>query len=98
MREKESIDNPPAKRSLKSYASKVFQESSVGVVAGVAQTSSTRRKFFKILVLILCLSGFLYQAGTYLSVVLQYPTAVDIDVLRPDTYNIPAYTFCNSNR
>lgn len=97
MRE-ESMDNPPTKRTLKHYASRVFQESSVGIVSSVAQATSTKRKVFKILILIACLSGFLYQSGTYLSVVLQYPTAVDIDVLRPDTYNIPAYTFCDNNR
>lgn len=98
MHEKGSVENSESKDRLKNYASRVFQESSVGVVATIAQTSSTKRKVFKTVVFFICLSGFLYQAGTYLSIVLQYPTAVDIDVLRPDTYNIPAYTFCDSNR
>ena len=80
-----------------SYASKVFQESSVGMGSSLSQTASLQRKAFKILALVLCSFGFLYQSGTFLAVVFQYPTTVDVDIVRPDELQVPGYTFCDNS-
>lgn len=80
-----------------SYASKVFQESSVGMVSSLSQTNSLRRKAFKLLALFLCLFGFLYQSGSFLSVVFQYPTTVDVNILRPTELQVPGFTFCDNS-
>lgn len=93
-----SVDNASTEKSVKRYTSTIFPESSLGILSSVAQITSTKRKIFKIFLIIGCLSGFLYQSGIYLSVFFQYPTAVDIDVTTPNTYIIPAYTFCDNNR
>lgn len=92
-----SHERSEKRNSTKTYASKVFQESSVGLVSSLAHTSSTPRRIFKVIALILCLTGFLYQSGKFLSVVFQYPTTVGINILRPDVLDVPAFTFCNNN-
>uniref|UniRef100_T1E1P4 Putative degenerin n=1 Tax=Cupiennius salei TaxID=6928 RepID=T1E1P4_CUPSA len=99
MEEKQSPEDPQTKgRSpVRSYASRVFQESSVGMVSSLAQTSSTRRRVFKVLALIACLTGFLYQTGQFLAVVFRYPTSVDIDIIRPEMLTVPGFTFCDNN-
>lgn len=80
-----------------SYATRVFQESSVGIVSTLSQTDSLRRKAFKILAFLLCLLGFLYQSGQFLAAVFQYPTTVDVDIERPNTLQVPGYTFCDNS-
>lgn len=84
-------------KSLKSYATDTFRESSIGMVATIASTYNKNRKIFKSFVLAFCLIGFLYQCITFLKVVFQYPTSVSVDIQRPQTFEVPAYTFCNNN-
>lgn len=85
------------KNTVKNYASRVFQESSIGMIVSIVATNSRGREVFKTLILTLCISGFLYQCATYLIHVLQYHTVVNVVIERPESYKIPAYTFCNNN-
>ncbi|XP_035221237.1 acid-sensing ion channel 1C-like isoform X2 [Stegodyphus dumicola] len=86
------------KRScLKKYISKVFKESSVTVVSSILCTVDNRRKAFRTIVLLICLTGFLYQCITFLGYAFQYPTNLDIDIQKPEFLEVPAYTFCNDN-
>lgn len=85
------------KQSLKSYASRIFQESTIGIISSIATTHSKYRRFFKIFLSSLCITGFLYQCVTFLNHVFEYPTVINIAVDRSDTYSRPAYTFCNNN-
>lgn len=97
-----TIDEKPnnansRKRSVKSYAAKVFQESTIGMVSSIVTTHSQYRRVFKTFLFLLCISGFLYQLVTFLNHVFTYPTTVDVEIETPDTYDIPAYTFCTNN-
>lgn len=85
------------KRSVKSYATKVFQESTIGMVSSIVSTHSKYRRIFKTLLFLICISGFLYQCVTFLNHVFTYPTTVDVDIEKLETYDIPAYTFCTNN-
>ena len=96
MDEKSNKDNTQ-KRSVRSYATKVFQESTVGMVSSIVTTHSKYRRIFKTLLFLLCISGFLYQCARFLNHVFEYPTTVDIKIEKPDTYEMPAYTFCTNN-
>lgn len=85
-------------KRLKSYADSVFRESSIGMVSTIASTHNKNRKIFKSLILTMCLIGFLYQCITFLKVVFQYPTSVHLDIRRPKKFDVPAFSFCNSNK
>ncbi|CAL1275091.1 unnamed protein product [Larinioides sclopetarius] len=85
------------KKSVRNYASNVFKESSVSIVSSIVATGNVRRKVFRILVFFLFTAGFLYQCIKFLCYVLQYPTIVNIEMIRPKEYMAPAYTFCNYN-
>ncbi|GBM97330.1 hypothetical protein AVEN_115864-1 [Araneus ventricosus] len=93
----ESPEEPAPKKSVKTYASKVFKESSVSIVSSIVATGNVRRKVFRILVFLLFTVGFLYQCIKFLCYMLQYPTVVNIEMSRPKEYMAPAYTFCNYN-
>lgn len=95
--DKNPLNMQTSKRPVKKYASRVFQESSIGMIVSIVATNSRGRKVFKTLILTLCISGFLYQCATYLIHVLQYHTVVNVVIERPENYKIPAYTFCNNN-
>lgn len=94
---KKSYNTISKKQSVKSYATRVFQESTVGIVSSIVASHSNYRRFFKLLLFSLCVSGFLYQCITFLNHVLEYPAVMDLAIDRSNTYNIPAYTFCINN-
>ncbi|GFT40532.1 uncharacterized protein NPIL_238571 [Nephila pilipes] len=54
-------------------------------------------RIFKIFVVILCSTGFLYQSGSFLSMYFEYPTVVDVQVNMPREMILPAVTYCNIN-
>ncbi|KAG8177215.1 hypothetical protein JTE90_022089 [Oedothorax gibbosus] len=53
------------------------------------------RKSAKILVVVLCISGFSYQALSFLQLYWTYPTVVDIQTSSPTSLDVPAFTICN---
>ncbi|KFM73950.1 hypothetical protein X975_01233, partial [Stegodyphus mimosarum] len=81
--------------SLKKYIIKVFMDSTVSVVSSILCTADIRRKIFRTLVLLFCLTGFLYQCATFLQYAFQYPTDLEIAIDKPTAIEAPAYTFCN---
>ena len=85
------------KRSVKSYAAKVFQESTIGMVSSIVTTRSKYRRTFKSVLFLLCISGFLYQSVTFLNYVFEYPSTVNLEIKVLKTYDMPAYTFCTNN-
>ena len=85
------------KISVKSHATKVFQNSTIGMVSSIISTNSKYGRFFKVCIMSLCISGFLYQSITYVNHVLEYPTIMDVSVDRPDTLVRPTYTLCTNN-
>ncbi|XP_055932993.1 uncharacterized protein LOC129963015 [Argiope bruennichi] len=53
------------------------------------------KKIARILVLIACLSGFIFQTMEFLLLYWTYPTVVDIQKSSPSYLDIPAITVCN---
>lgn len=51
----------------------------------------------KIVLFLVCLVGFGYQATEFCTHFMTYPTAVDIEVETPTAFVAPAVTFCNLN-
>ncbi|KFM82110.1 hypothetical protein X975_19342, partial [Stegodyphus mimosarum] len=90
-------DRKVKRKNLKKYVSKVFKESSVTAVSSILSTVDIRRKVFRMIVLILCLTGFLYQCVKFLEYAFQYPTDLEISIDKPTSLEVPAYTFCNDN-
>ncbi|XP_042899744.1 degenerin mec-10-like [Parasteatoda tepidariorum] len=58
--------------------------------------SSAVKTVFKGIVLLLFLSAFVYQVITFLNYVFEYPTVVTTDIISPEKYLTPAFTFCSS--
>ncbi|KAG8175270.1 hypothetical protein JTE90_023944 [Oedothorax gibbosus] len=83
--------------SVKIYSTKVLTESSLSAVSDILSTKSTRRQLFKTLVFLVCVTGFFYQGGKFLTHVFKYPTIVDINIDIPKYIEMPAFTFCNNN-
>ncbi|KFM70170.1 hypothetical protein X975_05035, partial [Stegodyphus mimosarum] len=79
------------------YASRVFTDSSITAVSNIFNTVDIRRRIFRAVVLLICLTGFLYQCVSFFKYALQYPTDVNIAIEKLEHLEIPAYTFCNNN-
>lgn len=97
MRRKDSIKSLKCEQSLKSFASTVFQECSVGVISNIVQVPSRKRKLLKIFFLAMSMTGFLYQSGLFVSSYLEYPTILYVSIKLEDRIMVPAYTFCSNN-
>ena len=85
------------KMPVKAYATKVFQDSTIGMVSNIVTTHSKYRRFLKVSIFSLCFLGFLYQSITFLNHVFEHPTTLNINVDRPKSLIVPAYTFCTNN-
>lgn len=85
------------KPSVKLYATRVLQESTVGMVSSIFTTHSKYRKVFKLFLSSLCIAGFIYHCVAFLNHVFGYPEVVAISLDRSETYNWPAYTYCSNN-
>ncbi|KAF8795230.1 Acid-sensing ion channel 1 like protein [Argiope bruennichi] len=83
--------------SVTDYASEVFEESSVCAVSAILTNDSKPRKIFRSVVFVIFTVLFLYQCIAFLYYVLQRPSVAEIEILRPETFVSPAYTFCNFN-
>ncbi|GFS80949.1 uncharacterized protein NPIL_62571 [Nephila pilipes] len=64
------------------------------------KSAAKRRRLFskkiaRILVIVMCLGGFVYQALEFLLLYRTYPTVVDIQMTSPSYLDIPAITICN---
>ncbi|GFY67086.1 uncharacterized protein TNIN_429901 [Trichonephila inaurata madagascariensis] len=75
----------------------MLKESSLTAVTNIVSTEDYSRKIFKTIVLITCLTGFLYQAITFFTYYFEYPTIVDIDIEKPMMTEMPGFTFCDNN-
>ncbi|KAF8795226.1 hypothetical protein HNY73_003099 [Argiope bruennichi] len=97
--ENEIYEKPGHRRShsVKDYTSKVFKETSVSAISAIVSTDNVWRKIFRVLVFLLFTAGFLYQCIIFLRYLLQFPTNINLEMMTPDRYLSPAYTFCNFN-
>ncbi|GFQ97756.1 uncharacterized protein TNCT_50171, partial [Trichonephila clavata] len=75
----------------------MLKESSLTAVTNIVSTEDYSRKIFKTIVLLTCLTGFLYQAITFFTFYFEYPTIVDIDIEKPMMTEMPGFTFCDNN-
>lgn len=89
--------DPPSEPTIRQYAVSVFHNSLVTGVPNIIGSRSWKWKIFKLCVLVICISGFLYQTITFLGLVLSYPSVVEIHVTTPEEFLYPAFTFCNIN-
>lgn len=85
------------KPSVKSYATRVFQESTIGIISTVFTTHSKSRRFFKVFLSSLCIAGFTYHCVTFVNHVFEYPEVIDFSIDTSKTYYWPAFTYCNNN-
>ncbi|GIY46669.1 uncharacterized protein CEXT_541891 [Caerostris extrusa] len=88
---------PPQESWSRRQSLVMLQESSLTAVSNIVSTKDNSRKVFKVVVLLVCLTGFFYQAATFFTYYFKYPTIVDIQLENPDVIEMPAITFCNSN-
>ncbi|XP_067133986.1 acid-sensing ion channel 1A-like [Centruroides vittatus] len=51
----------------------------------------------KVLWVLCCLGGFLYQAWSFLELYLAFETVVDVEIFHPESIEMPAFTFCSWN-
>lgn len=86
-----SISRKPPERS---YATRVFQESTVGIISSIFTTRSKYKKFFIVFLSLLCIAGFIYHCVSFMNHVLAYPEIIDIYEDSSKKYDIPAYTYC----
>lgn len=93
-----SIFEEKRTQSVKEYASVIFKESSVSVLSGILNAATVPRKIFRTFILLLFVIAFMYQCVRFLNYLLKYPTVLNIDIKRPDTYMAPAYTWCNNQK
>ncbi|XP_015924702.1 degenerin unc-8 [Parasteatoda tepidariorum] len=95
----EEISNERIKKtSVVKYASDIFKESSLSALTGILTTGSIKRKIFKSFIFLIFTIAFIYQVITFLSYVLEFPTVVNIDIVKPEKYIAPAYTLCHSQK
>ncbi|XP_071041682.1 uncharacterized protein [Parasteatoda tepidariorum] len=84
--------------SFSRCAKKVFINSLIPSVAAISRANTWKEKIWKILMVIFCLLGFLYQAMEFFSFYFSYPTTVKSDEFSPSHIILPAITFCSNNR
>ncbi|XP_055932772.1 uncharacterized protein LOC129962801 [Argiope bruennichi] len=75
----------------------MLRKTSLTAVSSIASTKGTSEKVFKVLVLLFCLVGFLFQSVTFFSYYYEYPTSVDTYIEKPHYTEMPGITFCNTN-
>ncbi|CAL1274328.1 unnamed protein product [Larinioides sclopetarius] len=75
----------------------MLKESSLTAVTNIMSTEDNSRKVFKVSILLICLTGFLYQATTFFTYYFEYPAIVDINIEKPQHTEMPGVTFCNAN-
>ncbi|GFQ84415.1 uncharacterized protein TNCT_723591 [Trichonephila clavata] len=54
-------------------------------------------RHLKLVVVVGCIGGFLYQTISFLQYYWTYAVVVDIQTIAPEEFSIPAITFCNDN-
>ncbi|KAG8181645.1 hypothetical protein JTE90_015287, partial [Oedothorax gibbosus] len=63
----------------------------------MAKRRSALKRFLKVVVVCLCVVGFLYQTYGFLMLYLDFPTMVNIEISVPPEIEMPALSVCNSN-
>ncbi|XP_071041431.1 uncharacterized protein [Parasteatoda tepidariorum] len=84
--------------SFQMYAKSVFKKSLITGLPQIANSRTWRRRIRKILILLFCLMGFLYQTGNFLQYFWTYPTVSYIEDSSPYEVVQPALTFCSNNQ
>ncbi|GFT88060.1 FMRFamide-activated amiloride-sensitive sodium channel [Nephila pilipes] len=80
------------------FLSNFIGNSSVYAVSQVGQEKTKPRKIFWLLALLTCLCGCVYEMKSFLSVFLEYPVLIDLEVRNEGNLKFPAVTVCNLNR
>ncbi|KAG8173277.1 hypothetical protein JTE90_020087 [Oedothorax gibbosus] len=63
----------------------------------MAKKRSSLKRFLKVVVVCLCVVGFLYHTHGFLMLYLDFPTMVNIEMSVPPEIDMPAISVCNSN-
>lgn len=85
------------KLDFKAMMRDFLDNSSVYVLNRIGNSTSTTRKIFWILILIMGAGGCLSQVGLFLESYYDYPVIVNLDSMTANIHPFPAVTVCNVN-
>lgn len=85
------------KLDFKAMMTDFLNNSSVYVLSRIGNSTSTTRKIFWILILIMGALGCLSQVGLFLESYYDYPVIVNLDSMTANVQPFPAVTVCNVN-
>ncbi|KAF8782010.1 hypothetical protein HNY73_012345 [Argiope bruennichi] len=82
--------------SITKFAKSQLKQSMLTGIPQIIQAKGPQ-KLLKSFVLMVCLSGCLYQIWSYMEVYWKYPVLVDVYVSNPNSITPPAFTICEYN-
>lgn len=96
------VEDSSAQMQKRVSRCKIFENtfcnnSSIHGVNKIGRATSAVRKFFWILILMLCFVGCLFQAIEFISMYLRYSVVVNLESNKAEFLEFPAVTLCNVN-
>nr|XP_015917720.1 uncharacterized protein LOC107447350 [Parasteatoda tepidariorum] len=85
------------KQGFGNYATDILQNSMVTGLPQIIVAANPTKKFIRALVLIACLTGFIYQSLDFMDLYWQYKTIADVNVETTKETEEPSFTICNKN-
>ncbi|XP_042912165.2 uncharacterized protein [Parasteatoda tepidariorum] len=79
------------------YGLDALRNSMVTGIPQIIDATNTPNKILRLLVLVSCLAGFMYQSSDFMDLYWQYKTITDVKVQTTKVAELPSITVCNLN-
>ncbi|XP_066300720.1 uncharacterized protein [Branchiostoma lanceolatum] len=98
LRAQEKMVKERAKTDIKEMTKQFCSTTTAHGVSRVVDADSKTGKFLWVMILLMCLTVFLYQATVMIKTYFDYPVVVEIKVVENSKLTFPSVTVCNNNR
>ncbi|XP_078661502.1 uncharacterized protein LOC144905635 [Branchiostoma floridae x Branchiostoma belcheri] len=98
LRAQEKMAKERAKTDIKEMTKQFCSTTTAHGVSRVVDADSKTGKFLWVMILLMCLTVFLYQATVMVKTYFDYPVVVEIKVVVNSKLTFPSVTVCNNNR